>query len=284
MRQNRKRKTLHSALRGNRRKTGGERAGVIRIVVGIALLAVLVIGGTLVYDKLREIWIRQCVITDVSRQVEIATGANIKPGVILESFGLRKGANLAQIDFAARREEILARIPNIRAITVVRRLPDRVAITVEEREPVARLAVRGNRATGRVVDDEGIVFRRQTGTQILPTITERTETKPGSPLSERSRAALELLELCRDGDFARLAILDVNTSPTDYLYATLGDYSFAKIAWPGMDDPTVSTRDEMVTQLKNLINAIDTATTGPGTIWNATLKGLAFADTKEPIL
>lgn len=284
MRQNRKRKTLHSALKANRLESGG---GTKRLVLGV--LALLLAGGLLVagvfaYGKLNAMWIRQCEITDVSRQVEIETGPNIKSGVILESFGLRKGANLAQIDFGERRREILERIPNIRTVTVARHLPDRVTIVVEEREPIARLAVRGNRNTGRVVDSEGVVFRRQTGTQILPTITEKNVTDVGKTLPARGQAALRLVELCRDGKFAALGILDINLAPTDFLYVTLGNYSFAKISWSDMDEPIASTREAMIGQLTNFLNAFNSGTTGPGTIWDVTIPGRAFADTKEPIL
>lgn len=286
MKQNKKRKTLHSALKANRleREGGGRRRRTVCAVLAVILLVALGVGATIAYGKLRGLWIRQCAITDVSRQVEIVTGPNIKAGVILESFGLRKGANLALIDFAEKRTEILGRIPNIRTITVARHLPDRVTISVEERDPVARLATRGNRNTGLVVDDEGVVFRRQTGVQTLPTITDKNEPAAGSKLAGRASAALRLLEECRDGRFAVFALLDVNASPADYLYATLGNYTFAKIAWEGMDEPIASTHDAMIEQLDNFLHAYNSGTTGPGTVWNVMLKGRAFADTKEPIL
>lgn len=284
MKPNKKRKTLHSALKANRLEHPDGHRRAITAVVAIVLIVALSVGATIGYGKLRDIWIRQCVLMDVSRQVEIVTGPNIKAGVILESFGLRAGANLALIDFTARRREILERIPNIRTLTVSRHLPDRVSITVEEREPVARLALKGNRNTGRVVDTEGIVFKRQTGTQMLPTITERSETPAGRRLAGRSLAALQLLEFAKDGDYAVFAIQDVNTLPTDYLYAALGNYQTAKIAWEDMDDPIASTHDAMVEQLEHFLDAYRVGTAGPGSVWNVTISNRAFVDNKEPIL
>ena len=284
MRENRKRKTLHSAMKSNRIDADGGKKRLVLMIVGAILLAALAVAGTLGYLELKELWIRQCVITDLSRQVEIATGANIKAGLILESFGLRKDANLALIDFSARRREILERVPNIRTITVSRHLPDRVSIVVEEREPVARLAVKGNRNTGRVVDTEGGVFKRQTGTQMLPTITEKTETPAGERLSGRTLAALRLLEFSKDGDYAAFAVQDVSTVPTDYLYATLGNYQTAKIAWEDMDRPIASTRAAMVSQMEHFLQAYRVGTAGPGSVWNVTIKNRAFVDNKEPIL
>ena len=297
MRKNRKRKaTLHSAMKANKLEAGNKRR-VWATALAFVLVAAALGGAVFAYQKLYGLWISQCVITDVARQVSVTTGQHIKPGLILESFDLRNGANLAHIDFGKKRAEILEKVPNIRALTIARHLPDRVDITVEEREPVARMStvddkgVARRTATGRVVDAEGVVFIRQAGTQLLPTIFERESrfTKPGQRLSGRALAALRLLEFCRDGAAAKLGIQRVNATRPDDLVAILGNYSQAKIAWEGMDAPTAETRAAMEKQVTHLVQAFQTrlATPSNGVVstvtWNATEPGVVYADTKEPI-
>ncbi len=284
MRKNRRRKTvLHSAMRPNAINRGGRKRTFAWILCGV-LAAALSVGAWIGCDRLYALWIEQCEITDVARQVSIATGDHVKAGVILELFGIRKGANFAKIDFRGKHREILERIPNIRTLTVLRHLPDRVEIHVEERTPAARMNVKGGKArSGRVADADGVVFNRQAGTSLLPVIFEgRSFTAAGKTLAGRSRAALRLLEVCRS-DFPGLGVLAVDATHPDYLLATLGNYSHAKIAWKDMDAPTAGTEPAMRKQLEHLQAAVSTG--GPGVkIWNATLPNRATGDTKEPIL
>ena len=297
MRKNRKRKAiLHSALKANRRETGGRRRTLLIVLAGV-LVAAAAAGVTLAYRELYSLWISQCVVTDRARQITVTAGQNVKPEVILESFGLTNGCNLARIDFRRKRDEIMAKIPNIRALTVTRHLPDRVDIVFEEREPVARLNVLDDRGvarrtpTGRVVDAEGVVFERQAGTQMMPTIFERdgSHTKPGQRLTGRALATLRLLEYCRDGEAAELGIQRVDATRPDCLFAILGNYSQLNIAWTGMDSPTAETRAAMEKQLMHLVKAYKTRLATPSNgiasvvVWNATEPGVIYADTKEPI-
>lgn len=275
---------LHSALTPNRIDAPGRRRRALTVVALIAAVA-LCVGGVIAYGRLRDVWIEQCRIVDLARQVTVVTGSNVKPGLVLESFGIREGGNLACIDFEAKRREILTRVPNIRSLTVERRLPDRVTLTVEEREPIARIAVRGGKATGRVVDTDGVVFMRSAGTALLPVIIEGREpgTPVGAALTGRTLAALRLLEFTRKRELSDLGVLSADVSPTDYITATLGNYSRAKIAWPEMDRPTATTRDAMTNQVVKLQQAVKTRLADNTVIWNATIPNRVFADTKEPI-
>ena len=283
-------------MKANRRETGGRRRTGL-IALACVLVAAAATGVVLAYRELYALWISQCVVTDVARQVTVTAGQNVKPEVIRESFGLTNGCNLAEIDFRRKRDETLAKIPNIRALTVTRHLPDRVDIVLEEREPVARLNVLDDKgvarrtATGRVVDHEGVVFVRQAGTQMMPTIFERdgSHTKPGQRLKGRALAALRLLEYCRDGAAAELAIQRVDATRPDDLFAILGDYSQANIAWEGMDAPTAATQAAMEKQIDYFVKAYRTRLAVPSNgimsavVWHATEPGVIYADTKEPI-
>ena len=100
------------------------RTGLI-VTAGIVILSVLGIGGVLGYEKLRSIYLEQCVITDMASQVEISTGKMIHPSIVAEELGLRIGANLALIDFPEKRNQLLAKVPNLRDVRISRRLPDK---------------------------------------------------------------------------------------------------------------------------------------------------------------
>ncbi len=270
-------------MRPNAINRGNKKRVLAWIVCGM-LATILGIGAWMGYTKLYDLWIEQCEITNVARQVSITTGDHVKAGVILDFFGLKKGGNLAKINFRKKHREILEQIPNIRALTILRHLPDRVEIHVEERIPTARMNIKGGKSvSGRVVDSDGIVFIRQAGTSMLPTIFEnRSFTTAGKTLTGRSHAALRLLEVCRS-DFPSLGILSVDATHPDYLLATLGNYSRAKIAWKDMDVPTAHTEKAMRKQLEHLQSAVRTGGASVK-IWNATLPNRATGDTKEPIL
>lgn len=280
-------------LRVSLRRRGGEAPSATRkVVLGVAaavIAAAVIAGAWFACAKLRALWIEQCVLTDVARQVTIDTGAHIKPGVILSCFGLRAGANLAEIDFVEKRRETLAKIPNIRRLTVERHLPDRVRITVEERDPVARMNVKNNRrSTGRVTDAEGVVFMRQTDTESLPVIVEdpANVTAVGKTLSGRAAAALKLAQLCQTGEFAELGLQAIHTSPSDHLLAVLQTETSAirvKIAWEGMDEPVSTTDDLMRKTIANLMSAIRTRYGDKAAVWIAMDPNRIYADTKEPI-
>ena len=86
-----------------------ERKGKMPMVVtAIAALALLGVGTVVCYDKLKALYLEQCVITNLAEQVSITSGKMVKADVIAENLGLRKGANLATIDFSEKRRELLA--------------------------------------------------------------------------------------------------------------------------------------------------------------------------------
>ena len=259
------------------------RTGLIVTAVVIALAA-LGVGAALGYDKLREIYLEQCVITDMASQVEISAGKMVHPSTIAEELGLRVGANLALIDFSARREKLLAKVPNLREVKISRRLPDKVIISTDERIPVARMGLKGkSNVTGRVVDTEGMVFIWQRGTQTLPTIREAQA--PGTPkghrIAGRTLAALRFLEACREPEFVEFGVLEVDVSKPDFLLATLGNYSTLKIAWEGMDEQTPASHGDLVRKLELLRKAIRSRVAADAVIWNATMPDTVTGDTQK---
>ena len=257
------------------------------IVTAVVILFVLLgIGAVLGYDKLKDVYLEQCIITDMASQVEIVSGKMVPPSTIAEELKLRVGANLALIDFSAERERLLAKVPNLRTVRISRRLPDKVVVTAEERTPVARMELKGKQGvSGRVVDTEGMVFIWQRGTQTLPAIREALPpgTTRGQHITRRSLAALRLIEACREPTFLELGILEVDVSKPDFLLATLNNYSKVKIAWAEMDEQTPASQNDLRARLSNLLKAMRSQVSPNTVIWNATMPDTIFADTQEKL-
>jgi len=260
------------------------------IVVAVVVLIALASATTFAYNYLRDVWREQCVISDVSTQVTVHDGKLVKGDVVADALGLRKGANLAEIDFTKRRAEVLSRYPAIRDLVVTRHLPDSVEISIEEREPVVRMNLKGHKGdTGRVADTEGVVFQCRRGTGILPTIreTESPGTAVGKALKGRALGALKLIEACREPELQELAVLEVDISKPDYLTVTLGrDYSTLKIAWNGMEEPSEASRRDLVQRLTKLRDVMRCETSAGTKVWNARdleNPNCVYADTKEII-
>ena len=275
------------------KSSNGERR--ILIILGAIVGVAAIIGLAVAYNRLRDIWLEQCVITDVASQVSITDGKMVRADVIAYMFGLKNGANLALIDFDERRKETLKKIPNIREISIARHLPDKVSITVEERVPVVRLGIKGEKKdSGRVADTDGVVFISSSGTQMLPIIRESAApgTEKGHTLSGRALAALKLLETCRD-NFRALAAIEADISKPDYITVILGnDYSIAKVAWDGMDDPSESTQKNLEKQLESLTKAYTSRIGDSIRVWDVSLppsetrsgKSEVYGDTKKGFL
>ena len=281
-------------MKENKIKSSNGRRRIL-IILGTVVCIAAIIGLTVAYNRLRDIWLEQCVITDVASQVSITDGKMVRSDVIAYMFGLKNGANLALIDFDERRKETLKKIPNIREISIARHLPDKVSITVEERVPVVRLGIKGEKKdSGRVADTEGVVFISSNGTQMLPIIREATApgTDKGHKLTGRALAALKLLETCRD-NFRALAAIEADISKPDYITVVLGnDYSIAKVAWEGMDDPSEATQKNLEKQLERLTKSYTSRIDDSIRIWDASLppsetrsgKSEVYGNTKKGFL
>ena len=121
---------------------------------------------------------------------------------------------------------------------------------------------------------------------MLPIIREAAApgTEKGHTLSGRALAALKLLETCRE-DFRALAAIEADISKPDYITVVLGnDYSIAKIAWDGMDDPSESTQKNLEKQLDHLTKAYTSRIDDSIRVWDATQPGKVYGDTKKGFL
>ena len=247
------------------------------LVIGLIVLVGVCVtcwGAAIGFGALHRIWLEQFRVQDAAIDVLVTTpGANVIPETITFHFGLTNGANLATIPFAELREKLLGRIPNIRDLKIERRLPNRVTVEVIERDPAVRVApLKAKVDTGLVADADGVVFRYSSNVSALPVIREASGpgTSPGKTLSGMAAAALRLIGATALPELAGFTVLEVDTSHADYLLATLGDYSRAKIAWESMGEDSRAAHTSLTNQLTCLARAMRTRLISQPTIWNAT--------------
>ncbi len=213
-------------------------------------------------------------LKDVRGGVSITTGKTLTPDLVCEVLGLHEGVNLFSIDIDQKRRELMEQAPNIRDIAIVRRMPDKIAISIIEREPIARVS-----ANGRVVDEEGVVFVRYADTGGLPMIKGSdmlAQIKPGDRLTGMEMAAVRLVS-CALRPSSRLRLLVVDAAKEDYLLVTLSDHRQAKIAWEGMADEDRHSDALMQRQFDQLTSAMETVIGRGCLMWDATHAGRIFA-------
>ena len=269
----------------------------LKAVLFAALAIACATGAWALWRSLRGVCMSQSLLRDVARQVVISSPRSIPESIVLEMFGLRKGVNLAELDFAGKRAGILAKYPAIKTVSVKRLMPDRVEIAIEERIPVVRLGELDSRSrpaprrSMRVADSGGTVFVKAVDVSALPAIYESAAraAKPGERLSGMPLAALRLLTLCREKPYSSLGILRIDANRRDWLLAVLGDFSQAKIAWDGMESDSPASAANMKRLVGRLCDCVSSGVAAPASatmrpvMWNATLPDRIFADTREPI-
>ena len=255
-------------------KGGKGKTVAIAATAAAALLALAACGLSVALDRLEKICERQCILTDAGEQVEISAGKILPARLFANHFNLTNGVNLAHVPFAELRERLIRDMPNLRDIKIVRTVPNKVRIEVVERVPVVRVIGAGARANQNyTADTEGKVFwypRRDT--TLLPIIREakKDTSAAGAKLSGMAMAALRLLEEATDPEFAILKIQEVDTFKQDYLFATLGDSSRAKIAWEDMESRSKASRESLRRQLTRLSQAMKSNVAAGTKLWNAT--------------
>ena len=239
-------------------------------------------GAAIGFRALRSIWLEQFRVQDSAIDVIVTTpGVNVIPEIITFHFGLTNGANLATIPYQEKSRELIARNPNIRSISIERRLPRRVIIDVKEREPAVRIvAAKGTESAGLVADYDGVVFRTFKAPAQLPVMRESAETRhtPGQRLEGHASAALQLVHVLADAaagksdapELAALRVREINTSKKDYLLVTLDDYSTAEIAWDRMGEESETAQKSLHRQLLHLSQAIATRLTPRSIRWIVT--------------
>jgi hypothetical protein len=244
--------------------------GVKLTVALVACVAVLLLGVWGVWHLFIAYYFKAqslFVLRDLRSSVMIVTGRTLTPDLICEKLGLREGVNLFSIPIEKKRRELLEQAPNIREISIVRRMPDKLSITIVEREPIARVG-----SHGRVVDEEGVVFIRYAGTGGLPLIkgAEFSQIKPGERLHGNEFAAARLIHSTLRPECS-MRLLAVDATKQDYLLLTFSDYRQAKFSWRGMSNDLKETDGLMQQRFDKLTSTMESEIGRSRMMWDATL-------------
>lgn len=155
-------------------------------------------------------------------ELEIETNGELSHQRIVNEGDIRDGVNLLRIDIEQVRAR-LKQLPQVREVEVSRHLPNRLAVKVTERFPVAWIAcpAMGIRARtsdrGFMLDADGVVIPCESLLRKylnLPVIRARTlpQVKPGARLeSEQILAALRLIARSNEALFEeQVEVLEVD--------------------------------------------------------------------------
>jgi len=162
-------------------------------------------------------WLRTAPALAVAR-VEVAGLHRLPEATVLAAAGIARGVNLFAVDPEVVEDRVGA-LPGVRSARVVRHLPDRVVLLVEEREPYALVNASG--AGGLVwIDADGrlVAPERRPGPPPLPILSgvEPVAAAADHPLADRLHAGLALLRaLQRTGGRIAGRISEIDLEPAD---------------------------------------------------------------------
>jgi cell division septal protein FtsQ len=157
------------------------------------------------------------------KTIEVHADGNLTRDTVLKTVGLSEGANIFSISLPQVQER-LASLPQVEESHVQRILPDKVAILIQERRPVAWIVPPGsnlnafNFANAYLVDHRGILLKTKSlapeylGLPLIIGVDTR-DYLPGQPLEQDEvKAALELLRAASEILPARLQIQTIDVS------------------------------------------------------------------------
>jgi cell division protein FtsQ len=156
------------------------------LVLGLTLTG-LAVAALVAWD-----WVRRTPLLG-TRTVEVAGTRRLDEGAVRAAAGIEPGTNLLALDVRAT-EARVGGLPGVRRAHVVRHLPGRVTVLVEEREPYALVNAGGL----HWVDAEGylVATDARPGSTGLPILTGIGAPGPGTATpSEGLRAGLALLHV-----------------------------------------------------------------------------------------
>ena len=157
-----------------------------------ALILGLTLTGLAVAAFVAWDWVRRTPLLAV-RTVEVAGARRLDEATVRAAAAIELGTNLFAVDVAAT-EARVAGLPGVRRAHVVRHLPSRVMVLLEEREPYALVNAGGL----HWVDAEGylVTTDARPGATSLPILTGIGAPVSGAaPPSEGVRAGLALLHV-----------------------------------------------------------------------------------------
>ena len=210
-----------SRLIANQHRRGRRALRFLRLVFR-ALVLGLTLTGLGVAAFVAWDWVRRTPLL-ATRAVEITGARRLDEAAVRAAVAIEPGTNLFAIDVAAA-EARVASLPGVRRAHVVRHLPGRVTVLVEEREPHALV----NDSGLHWVDTEGylVAADARPGVTSLPILTGvgAPVLGTGAP-SESLRAGLALLHLLQRTSgrlTARVSEVDLSRPHGPVLYLVDG--------------------------------------------------------------
>ena len=98
-----------------------------------------------------------------TRTIEVVGTERLQAATVIDASGLETGINILKVD-EAEVEERLRWLPWVKKVSVRRRLPDTVVITIDERKAAALLVEKGT----FLVDEGGFIFKEMEQTDYSP--------------------------------------------------------------------------------------------------------------------
>ncbi|MCP4848432.1 MAG: FtsQ-type POTRA domain-containing protein [Verrucomicrobiaceae bacterium] len=141
-------------------------------------------------------------------EISYSTDGNLGKRRVLDCLGLRPGENILRLDLDEMRGKILADLPRVREVHIIRDIPDRISFDIKERFAVAwlgnplRLQSPQRCLGGLLVGSDGVVIRCEMfeqGYEALPVIfpEEKITLLPGSMVeSVALTKGLEIVLCC----------------------------------------------------------------------------------------
>jgi cell division protein FtsQ len=160
---------------------------------------------------------------DSSDNIEVIGAKNVSRAQVLDAFSSDIERNIFFVPLAERKKQ-LQEIPWIESATVMRLLPDRLRVAVNERTPVAFVEIDSRIA---LIDAHGVIMSMPAGEQSsysFPVIVGMTEMEPISTRAARMKIYARLIgELDSSGSNYSHDLSDVDLSDPEDVKATVAD-------------------------------------------------------------
>jgi len=245
-----------------RNRAGGKEWGRRLIMVtimlsGLTACGILIWVGTL---SLGRLLFRQ---NDLFRIRDIKIECNgdiITPKHIIEYARLSEMKHLFAANIEEIRDQLLMKVPRLKAVEIKRRLPGELIIRVRERVPMAQLKVNHYYLT---LDCEGYVLGKMTGSKTMPILIgyKLPGIRPGVQLSAVGvRNALEVLDVCQTTPIGqRVRIVSIDVRNAQALDLRLANGERVMLAWTNMGDSSSLARQHLEQKLARLAESLKSA-------------------------
>ena len=252
-----------SVLRFSARNRAGGKEWGRRLIMATIMLSGLTACGILIWVgtlSLGRLLFRQ---NDLFRIRDIKIECNgdiITPKHIIEYARLSEMKHLFAANIEEIRDQLLMKVPRLKAVEIKRRLPGELIIRIRERVPMAQLKVNHYYLT---LDCEGYVLGKMTGSKTMPILVgyKLPGIRPGVQLSAVGvRNALEVLDVCQTTPIGqRVRIVSIDVRNAQALDLRLANGERVMLAWTNMGDLSSLARQHLEQKLARLAESLKSA-------------------------